>query len=183
MGLERVISGGQTGADEAGWRAARAACLPTCGWMPRGFMTESGPRPEFARLYGARELEAGRSCPATLSGQYKDRTRRNMAEADALLWFGRDDSPGGRHTIGCCNAEDKPRMLIVRGVPEMPLPVDVAMWILGREPSPYGSPVTVLNVAGNRESSSPGLGAWVETYLAAVFRLLTGGRRDGLERL
>jgi hypothetical protein len=29
-------------------------------------------------------------------------------------------------------------------------------------------------VAGNRESSSPGIGAWVERYLTEVFRLLKG---------
>jgi hypothetical protein len=37
--IERVISGGQTGADQAGWRAARAAGIPTGGFMPKGFLT------------------------------------------------------------------------------------------------------------------------------------------------
>ena len=46
--LERVISGGQTGADQAGWRAARAFGIPTGGAMPKGFLTEDGPCPEFA---------------------------------------------------------------------------------------------------------------------------------------
>ena len=54
--LDRIISGGQTGADQAGWRAARACGIPTGGAMPKGFLTEDGPRPEFAGLYGAREL-------------------------------------------------------------------------------------------------------------------------------
>ena len=31
--LERVISGGQTGADQAGLRAARACGIPTGGWL------------------------------------------------------------------------------------------------------------------------------------------------------
>src|SRR3954453_21838055 len=55
--LERVISGGQTGADLAGWRAARAAGIATGGWMPRGFWTEAGERPEFAELYGAAAID------------------------------------------------------------------------------------------------------------------------------
>jgi hypothetical protein len=39
--LERIITGGQTGADQAGWRAARAAGIPTGEWMTRGFFTEA----------------------------------------------------------------------------------------------------------------------------------------------
>lgn len=31
---------------------------------------------------------------------------------------------------------------------------------------------TSLNIAGNRESKSPGIGAWVEEYLAEMFRIL-----------
>jgi hypothetical protein len=38
--LERVISGGQTGADQGGLRAARACGIPTGGWAPRGWLTE-----------------------------------------------------------------------------------------------------------------------------------------------
>jgi len=34
-----IISGGQTGADQAAWRAARSAGLPTGGVMPLGFLT------------------------------------------------------------------------------------------------------------------------------------------------
>jgi hypothetical protein len=177
MMLELVISGGQTGADQAGWRAARAAGIRTGGWMPRRFKTEAGPRPEFAEFYGAIELDG--DYPPSLSGQYRDRTRRNMAEAEALLWFGRDSSPGGRLTTGCCHAEDKPLMVIRPGVLDMPLPVDVAAWIMGDEPRPYGSPIRILNVAGNRESSAPGIGAWVEAYLAAVFRLLAAEGGQG----
>lgn len=39
-----IISGGQTGADQAGWRAARRCGLATGGRMPREFETEDGPR-------------------------------------------------------------------------------------------------------------------------------------------
>ena len=74
----RIISGGQMGADQAGWRAARRAGLPTSGWMPRGFETEDGPRPEFAGEFGAVEVAGG----------YKVRTRANARDSDATVWFG-----------------------------------------------------------------------------------------------
>jgi Circularly permutated YpsA SLOG family len=51
-----IISGGQTRADQAGWRAAKVCGLPTRGWMPKGFVTEDGPRPEFADQYVAEEM-------------------------------------------------------------------------------------------------------------------------------
>lgn len=48
-----IITGGQTGADQAAWRAAKACGLPTGGYMPKGYLTEDGPRPEFATEFGA----------------------------------------------------------------------------------------------------------------------------------
>jgi hypothetical protein len=56
--LTKVISGGQTGADQAGWRAARAFGIPTGGWMPLEFRTERGPCPELA-AFGAVEIPLG----------------------------------------------------------------------------------------------------------------------------
>jgi hypothetical protein len=64
--LGLVVTGGQTGADQGGWRAARAAGIPTGGWMTRGFLTETPDgrgdesHPEFAGLYGAHELPSTR---------------------------------------------------------------------------------------------------------------------------
>jgi hypothetical protein len=51
--LECVISGFQTGADIAGIFAARDHGIPAGGAVPRGFLTEDGPRPDYAELYGA----------------------------------------------------------------------------------------------------------------------------------
>jgi hypothetical protein len=43
--IERVISGGQTGVDQAALRAARACGIATGGWAPLGWLTE-GPLDE-----------------------------------------------------------------------------------------------------------------------------------------
>jgi hypothetical protein len=79
LAIERVIGGGQTGADQAGWRAAHAAGIATGGSMPRGFLTEQGPRPEFAEMFGAVELD---------SPDYPPRTRANVCDSDGTLVFG-----------------------------------------------------------------------------------------------
>jgi predicted Rossmann-fold nucleotide-binding protein len=77
--LEKIISGGQSGADQAGWRAARPFGIPTGGAMPKGHMTEEGPRPEFAERYGAVELPTDDDTA---------RTERNVRDSDGTIWFG-----------------------------------------------------------------------------------------------
>lgn len=48
MAIEKIISGGQTGADIAGLRWARKNGVPTGGYIPKGFRTESGYKTEYA---------------------------------------------------------------------------------------------------------------------------------------
>ena len=57
--LDRVVSGGQTGADQADWRAARTSGIATGGWTTAGFLTEAKPRPEFVEMIVAEELLGG----------------------------------------------------------------------------------------------------------------------------
>lgn len=74
--LSRVISGGQTGADEAGLIAAKLYGLDTGGFMPDGFKTRLGDRPEFKNLYG---------CIAMPGATYRSRTFANVESADATI--------------------------------------------------------------------------------------------------
>lgn len=152
--IELVVSGGQTGADQAGWRAAKAAGIKTGGWMPKGFKTEDGPRPEFARLYGAKEHE---------SPEYPPRTLANARMADATIWFGRGDSRGFGCTERSCRKASRPIWTVLD--PSEREPSKIVTLISAMD---YRS----INIAGNRESSSFGIGAWVEAYLIEVFRLL-----------
>jgi len=55
MTINLIVSGGQTGADIAGLRAARALDIPTTGFMPKGWTTERGPKPEYAQKFGLLE--------------------------------------------------------------------------------------------------------------------------------
>jgi hypothetical protein len=163
--LEKVISGGQTGADQAGWRAAKAAGIATGGYMPKGFLAEDGEHPEFAELYGAVEVQrCGRVSNAEM---FRMRTWLNVLESDMTLWFGDLRSPGGRATHGDAIKLGRPITCI--GGPDRDFtPGYTVGWL-----EKHG--VRVLNVAGNRESKAPGIGGWVEEYLSAAFRLLRGG--------
>src|SRR4051812_12471606 len=90
--LDRVVSGGQSGADQAALRAARAANIPTGGWAPKGWRTEDGAAPWLAD-FGLVE------CPE--SG-YPARTRANVRDSDVTVWFGDWHSPGGKTTLDAC---------------------------------------------------------------------------------
>jgi len=97
MGLTRVVSGGQTGADQAGLRAALAAGLTTGGWIPSGFITSTGAQPELGVRYQLKAL------PATsnpLASQYIARSQRNVDESDGTVVFRLHASPGTDKTIG-----------------------------------------------------------------------------------
>lgn len=48
--LTKIISGGQTGADQAGIDVAIKLNIPHGGWIPKGRLTEDGPLPENYQL-------------------------------------------------------------------------------------------------------------------------------------
>jgi hypothetical protein len=152
--LEKIISGGQTGADQAGWRAARAFGLITGGSIPKGFLTEDGPQPALAKDFGAREMP---------TDHLEARTEQNVRDSDATLWFGETTTSGAHATIAACQRWAKPCLPIYPSAEFQPS--HAAAWIADNH-------VRTLNVAGNRESDEPGIGARVERFLAEVLREL-----------
>jgi hypothetical protein len=153
MLLKRVISGGQTGADRAGLIAAKAAGIPTGGWMPRGFIAYDGERPDFAELYGIAEVASDR---------YPPRTAKNVRESDGTLRFATNfDSPGELLTLKLCKAHGKPHLDVRPGGDIEPS--DAVAWLCENE-------IRILNVAGNSEQTSPGIQDFVLGFLEEVFR-------------
>lgn len=152
-----ILSGGQTGVDQAALRAARAAGLSTAGVAARGWLTEDGAAPWLAE-YGLVEAAA----PG-----YPARTRANVQAADALLWIGNPDSPGGRLTLGLSRRRKLPTLVLTPDV--RTTDVEVASWLRNVA---GGRPSHRLLVAGNRHSSAPGLGVRAETFLRSVFTRL-----------
>jgi hypothetical protein len=151
--LTRVISGGQTGVDLAALDAAAAAGVATGGSMPAGFLTEDGPRPGYAARYGVSELP---------TADYPSRTRRNVADADAtlILLHGPGEPTGGTAlTVKAARASGKP--YLVERI-EDGAAARVAAWLAEVGPA-------VLNVAGPRESKSPGVYAAARSLLTALF--------------
>jgi hypothetical protein len=152
--LDRIITAGQTGAEQAAWRAAKAFGVPVGGWMPSEFLTEDGSHPEFAEEYGTAELPAGGdSAPPD----------QNVQDSDATLWFGATTTSTAHATVWACQRLGKPFMPIYpSGAFE---PSHVATWI--RE-----NKFATLHVTGNREPDEPGIGDHVEGFLGEVLRQL-----------
>ncbi|USD20023.1 putative molybdenum carrier protein [Microbulbifer variabilis] len=136
---EKIISGGQTGADTGGLIAGQRLGIATGGTAPQGYWTEAGERADFLKSFGLIELA---------SGNLAERTRENIRNSDATLIF--TDNPGSdgtSYTIKFCRELGKPFLVID--------PWDDCCKqirdFIGKN-KPY-----ILNVAGNRESNSQGI--------------------------
>ena len=156
--IDTVISGGQTGADQAGLRAAKALGIKTGGWACHGFRTEAGQALWLATEYGLLEHpEYG----------YTPRTRDNVRDADATWIFGRPSS-GSNLTQRFCGEQFYSKTWAwihwPRPEPDAPVIAHLRTWIR-QHPA-----VHVLNIAGNREETNPGIGAWTEGILRVVLR-------------
>lgn len=156
MNLKRVISGGQTGADQAGLRAAKIFGLETGGWLPKGCRTLDGPR--FDLLTDFNMVEH-------ISSSYAPRTEANVRDSDATIRFATTFSSAGEIcTKKAINWYKKPSKSINTN---NPIDVaEIALWIKENN-------FETLNVAGNSEETSPGIGDFVFDYLLEVFSKLT----------
>ena len=162
--IERVISGGQTGADESGLFAAKEFGIETGGWMPPKFLNEWGHKPEYAELYGMKE-HAVRG--------YQARTRANVRDSDGTIRFAVDfRSAGEKCTMKAIREFGKPyldvQMGAIIGGESSEEQIKIAVkWIQTKN-------IRVLNVAGNRESTRPGLCKKAQDFLKEVFVLVNG---------
>lgn len=153
----RIICGFQTGADQAGARAAKRKGYLTGGMMPKGFLTEEGPRPEFAELYGAIESRhAG----------YEHRTRWNVMKSDATIIFARTRADysiidgGSFLTRAICDAMGKSVRVL-----DLTKLHPSEYWTEASSVWGFFEAFDIVNVAGNAESRVLGIGAMVEQFL------------------
>lgn len=133
MIIEKIISGGQTGADKAGLVAALNLGIATGGTAPKGWRIclpdgSDGVDLELPKL-GLVEHS---------SSEYPPRTKQNVLDSDGTLWVGFEGSPGGRLTINTCKKHNKPYII-------NPSPNKLKAWITKEN-------IKILNVSGNRES-------------------------------
>lgn len=131
MRPDYIISGGQTGADQGALVGAQRIGIKTGGWMPRGFLTECGPCPSLAEIYGLKEHPS----PA-----YPPRTRQNVKDAHGTIWIGERDTFGYVCTHNAVEKYERPFLLD-------PDPKTLRQWVETWN-------IRILNVAGPRASKN-----------------------------
>jgi hypothetical protein len=153
----KIITGFQDGVDIAAIRAAHSLEISTGGKMPKGFLTISGPRPEYAAMYGAEEAD---------SSDYSVRTALNVAAADVTFVFTVD--PASRGTKAAERAAARYKKFCIVFLLRFASPLDrPSLWKDGQEVNAYQvagwfQPFQTVNIGGNRE-------AWLEARMEPVF--------------
>lgn len=154
--VQRIVSGGQTGVDRGALDAAIALSSPHGGWCPRGRLAEDGCIP---MRYQLRETEAV---------EYSVRTERNVIDScGTLVLFNGRLQRGTLLTYRLAKKYLRP-VLRVR----MDVVVDVAIiqeWLID-------NCIEILNVAGPRASSVPGIDLKTKLLLTRVLTELPPAR-------
>ncbi|GAB4363837.1 MAG: putative molybdenum carrier protein [Methylohalobius crimeensis] len=150
--LQRIVSGGQTGADRAALDWALGANIEHGGWCPRGRLAEDGTIPRRYRLQ------------ETPSNDYALRTEWNVRDSDATVMLSLHDAVAGgtELTRKLALAYRKPCLHV-----HADMGVQVAAARLRDFVLKHG--VNVLNVAGPRASEAPGIEQFVAEVLNTAF--------------
>ena len=158
-GVLRIVSGGQTGVDQAALDAAIELNIPHGGWCPRGRLCESGRIPSKYKLM---ELT---------SADYAARTQQNVIDSDGTLIIYQGRLQGGTAlTYRVARQLQKPVMRVRLDV--KPDFESIVKWL-------NENSIRVLNVAGPRGSSNPELYQIATDFLIALSQYRAVGR-EGL---
>ncbi|MBF0118993.1 MAG: putative molybdenum carrier protein [Desulfobacterales bacterium] len=149
--IKKIISGGQTGADQAGLDVAINLNIPHGGWIPKGRITENGKLPD---KYLLQEMP---------TSSYEKRTEKNVIESNGTLIISHGKLTGGskltqefseKHTRPCLHI-DLDEISLSKAAQL------VKFWIDNND-------IEILNIAGPRASSDPRIYNSVKELLEAV---------------
>ena len=158
MKLRKIISGGQTGADQGALAACRQMGFPCGGWVPKGRRTEKGRVPARYRMR------------QHWSREYPPRTERNVLDADGTVVFSFGPPEGGSQlTIELAQQHKKPWLALDLTQPHEAVADRLIRWIRRRLPDG-----AILNVAGSRRSKAPGIHMAVKRVVRRVLAELRG---------
>jgi predicted Rossmann fold nucleotide-binding protein DprA/Smf involved in DNA uptake len=152
--VRKIISGGQTGVDRAALDVAIELGIPHGGWCPLGRLAEDG---ALAPHYQLQECE---------SADYALRTKRNVISSTATLIVARGARSGGTLLTEQFSQKHGRPCFVVDLNRDSGLS-QIRHW-LGEQR------VSILNVAGPRESSSPGIYGAARSLLLELFDEVTG---------
>lgn len=146
--VERIVSGGQTGVDRGALDAAIAMHIDHGGWCPRGRLAEDGFIP---LVYKLTETDAS---------EYAVRTERNVIDSSGTLVLYKQRLQRGTLLTY--------RLAQRHGRPVLRVRLDRAVHIELIQEWLRAEKICVLNVAGPRESSYPGIAIEAAELLTRV---------------
>lgn len=150
--LLKIVSGGQTGADLAALDFAIKFEIPHAGWCPKGRTNEKGKIPPIYSL-----KEAPLEDPAC-------RTTLNILDSDGALVYTLDNESGSgtKLTHDLCILFNKPVLVVNISDKTSKHKLLVKDFLEHHK-------IETLNVAGNRESESPGIYKSTRIFLEHIF--------------
>jgi Circularly permutated YpsA SLOG family len=151
-----VVSGGQTGVDRAALDAAKSLKIRIGGWCPKGRRAEDGRIPDS---YPLRETD---------SENYAARTQLNVRDSDATLILTRGPLTGGT-LLTKRYAKSLQRKLWVIDLDCADDFQTVSDWLIANN-------IRRLNIAGPRETSSPGIYRQSNLWLRELYKVWILGR-------
>ncbi len=158
--IDRIVSGGQTGADRAALDFAIRHKIPHGGWVPKGRLTEDGPLPA---KYKVQEMP---------TDSYQDRTEQNVIDSDGTVIISHGKLTGGSaYTRKMAKYYGKPCIHIdLRKYDVLPAAIEMLTWIDERD-------IKILNIAGPRASKDPLIYKTVKEVLQTLWALGTSNKR------
>ncbi len=134
-----IVTGGQTGVDRAALDTALSLLLPVRGWCPKGRLAEDGKIPP---VYPLQE---------TKSTDYAVRTEWNVRDSDGTMILAYGSLSGGtKLTAELAHQYHRPVLVIDALSFSKDDVTRFQKWIQENQ-------IRILNVAGSRESSQPGV--------------------------
>jgi hypothetical protein len=150
--IRKIISGGQTGADQAALDIAIEMGIPHGGWIPKGRRTENGPLPD---KYQLQEMP---------TASYEKRTEKNVLASDGTLILSHGKLGGGSAlTRRLAKKHSRPWTHVdLDHVSSFEAAMKIIAWITKHD-------IQVLNVAGPPASKDPEICEATKRILKAVY--------------
>jgi len=152
--VEKIISGGQSGADRAALDFALAHDIPHGGWCPRGRRTEDG------------ALEDRYELQETPDAEYSQRTEWNVRDSDGTVIFSiaPELTGGSKLTAEFAARHGRPWLHLSQQMHSDTAADGLSEFVQQHE-------IRVLNVAGPRASNEPAVPRFVLETLEKLFKV------------
>jgi len=152
--IQKIVSGGQTGADRAGIDAAIESGVDYGGWLPKDRKAEDGiVSPKYTKL---KEMT---------KGGYSKRTEQNIIDSDGTVIFGHGKlTTGSALTLKFAKQYKKPYLHIDLDIVQNPVP-SIKDWIIDWD-------IKTLNIAGRKASKATQIYDKVKDIIKQVLSLI-----------